>query len=43
MQALRAQKKDDQAALIEARFNKTWARADVKLRGSRFGRGDAKM
>ncbi|PTR10523.1 tetratricopeptide repeat protein [Nitrosospira sp. Nsp5] len=43
MQALRVQKKDDQAALIEARFNKAWARADVKLRGSRFGRGDAKM
>jgi hypothetical protein len=38
MQALRAQKKDDQAALIEARFNKAWARADVELEASRFGR-----
>jgi tetratricopeptide (TPR) repeat protein len=38
MQALRAQKKDDQAAFIEARFTKAWARADVKLSGSRFGR-----
>ena len=38
MQALRAQKKDDQATLIEARFNKAWARADVELKASRFGR-----
>lgn len=38
MQALRAQKKDDQAALIEARFKKAWARADVELNVSRFGR-----
>jgi tetratricopeptide (TPR) repeat protein len=38
MQALRAQKKDDQAALIEARFKKAWARADVELNASRFGR-----
>ena len=38
MQALRAQKKDDQAEFIEARFTKAWARADVKLSGSRFGR-----
>ncbi len=38
MQALRAQKKDDQAALIEARFKKAWERADVTLRASRFGR-----
>jgi hypothetical protein len=35
---LQAQKKDDQAALIEARFNKAWARADVELKASRFGR-----
>lgn len=38
MQALRAQKKDEQAALIEARFQKAWARADVELGASRFGR-----
>ncbi len=38
MQALRAQKKDDQAVLIEARFKETWARADVELNASRFGR-----
>jgi tetratricopeptide (TPR) repeat protein len=42
MQALRAQNKDDQAALIEARFDKAWARADVKLSGSRFGRQGVK-
>jgi tetratricopeptide (TPR) repeat protein len=35
-QALRAQKKDDQAAVVEARFKKTWARADVELTSSRF-------
>lgn len=38
VQAMRAQKKDDQAALIEARFKKSWERADVTLTGSRFGR-----
>ncbi len=38
MQALRAQKKDDQTALIEARFKKAWTRADVELNASRFGR-----
>jgi tetratricopeptide (TPR) repeat protein len=38
MQALRAQKKDDQVVLIEARFKKAWARADVELSASRFGR-----
>ncbi len=37
LQTLRAQKKDDQAALIEARFKKAWARADVELDASRFG------
>ena len=37
LQTLRAQKKDDQAALIEARFKKAWARADVALNASRFG------
>jgi len=35
---LRAQKKDDQARLIEARFKKAWERADVTLQASRFGR-----
>jgi tetratricopeptide (TPR) repeat protein len=38
MQALRAQNKTDDAALIEARFKKAWERADVTLTGSRFGR-----
>ena len=38
IQALRAQKKDDQAMLIEARFKKAWERADVTLQASRFGR-----
>lgn len=38
MQALHAQKKDDQVTVIEARFKKAWARADVKLSASRFGR-----
>jgi tetratricopeptide (TPR) repeat protein len=38
MQALRAQKKTADAALIEARFAKAWARSDVKLTASRFGR-----
>jgi tetratricopeptide (TPR) repeat protein len=37
-QALRAQDKSDDAALVEARFRKAWARADVTLTGSRFGR-----
>src|SRR5438067_437195 len=38
MQALKAEGKNDDAALIEARFKKAWARADVKLTSSRFGR-----
>ena len=38
MQALRAQKKDDQAAVIEIRFKKAWERADIALTASRFGR-----
>jgi tetratricopeptide (TPR) repeat protein len=38
MQALRAQNKTADAALIEARFTKAWARADVMLAASRFGR-----
>jgi tetratricopeptide (TPR) repeat protein len=35
-QALRAQKKDKEAAAVEARFKKAWAGADVKLVASRF-------
>jgi tetratricopeptide (TPR) repeat protein len=38
LQALRAQGKGAQAALVEARLQKAWARADVKLASSRFGR-----
>ena len=38
MQALKAQGKNDDAALVEARFKKAWARADVTLTASRFGR-----
>ncbi|MGH9255791.1 MAG: hypothetical protein ACRD3C_14620, partial [Vicinamibacterales bacterium] len=38
LQALRAQNKADAATLIEARFAKAWARADVRLTASRFGR-----
>lgn len=34
--ALRAQGKDEQADLIEARFKKTWARAEVTLTASRI-------
>ena len=37
-QALKAQGKNEDAALVEARFKKAWARADVTLTGSRFGR-----
>jgi tetratricopeptide (TPR) repeat protein len=37
LQALRAQNKIDDAALVEARFTKAWARADVTLTASRFG------
>ena len=41
MQSLRAQGKTEQAAMIEARFRKTWNRADVTLTASRFmGEGD---
>ena len=35
-EALRAQGKKDQAAAAQERFDKAWARADVKLRASRF-------
>jgi tetratricopeptide (TPR) repeat protein len=38
VQALKAQKKDDKAALAEARFKKAWARADVTLTASRLMR-----
>jgi hypothetical protein len=38
MQALKAQGKTADAALVEARFKKAWARADVTLTASRFGR-----
>ena len=41
LQALRAQNKTDDAALVEARFKKAWARADVTLTASRFGRATA--
>jgi tetratricopeptide (TPR) repeat protein len=36
--ALKAQNKTSEAALIEARFKKAWADADVELTASRFGR-----
>ncbi|MDQ2976310.1 MAG: hypothetical protein M3R69_13005 [Acidobacteriota bacterium] len=38
MQALKAQGKNEDAALVEARFRKAWARADVTLTASRFGK-----
>ena len=38
MQALKAQSNTEDAALVEARFKKAWARADVQLTASRFGR-----
>jgi len=38
VQALRAQQKTDDATLIEARLSKAWARSDVTLTASRFGR-----
>lgn len=37
-QALRAQGRTEDAALSETRFTKLWARADVTLTASRFGR-----
>jgi tetratricopeptide (TPR) repeat protein len=36
MKALEAQNKTDEAAVIRARFEKAWARADVKLTASRM-------
>ncbi|HEX3279827.1 MAG TPA: hypothetical protein VHR36_01235 [Pyrinomonadaceae bacterium] len=38
MQALKAQGKNDDAALVEARYKKAWAQADVTLVSSRFGK-----
>jgi hypothetical protein len=38
LQALRAQKKTEDAAVVEARFKTAWARSDVTLSASRFGR-----
>jgi tetratricopeptide (TPR) repeat protein len=38
LQALRAQNKGDDAAVVEARFKTAWARSDVTLTGSRFAR-----
>ena len=35
-QALRVQGKDKEAAVVDARFKKAWAGADVKLVASRF-------
>jgi tetratricopeptide (TPR) repeat protein len=37
MQALKAQSKNEDASLVESRFKKAWARADVTLSSSRFG------
>jgi tetratricopeptide (TPR) repeat protein len=38
LQALKAQKKNDEAALVDARFKQAWQRADITLTASRFGR-----
>ena len=38
MQALRAQGKQEEAALVEARFEKAWASADIRLAASRIDR-----
>ena len=37
-QALRAQGKNDDATLVEARFKKSWERADITPTSSRYGR-----
>lgn len=37
MQALKAEGKTEDASMVEARFKKAWATADVKLSSSRFG------
>jgi tetratricopeptide (TPR) repeat protein len=36
LQALKAQKKDEAARVVETRFKRAWARADVTLTSSRF-------
>ena len=38
MQALKAQGKNDDATLVDARFKKAWSQADVTVSDSRFGR-----
>lgn len=38
LQALQAQEKKHEAAIVEERFKKAWADADVQLSSSRFGR-----
>ena len=38
LQALQAQGKSDEAAVVHARFEQAWQRADVTLPASRFGR-----
>jgi len=38
VQALKAQGRNEQAAIVQARFDKAWARADVRLTSSRFAR-----
>jgi hypothetical protein len=38
VQALKAQNKTDEAALVEARFRKAWERSDLTLVASRIGR-----
>lgn len=43
LQALNAQDKNDEAALIEARFKKAWERADITLPASRFGRNGSDL
>ena len=37
LQALKAQRKNDDAALVEARFKKVWKDSDVQLRTARIG------
>ena len=37
LQALKAQGKNDDAALVEARFKKAWKDADITLNASRIG------
>jgi hypothetical protein len=38
MQALKAQGKNEDAALVEARFKTAWSQADVTLMDSRFAK-----